>query len=192
MIGSGRSELLRTIFGADRATGARSGLGPMLIPASKARARQLAQGLALLPESRKDEGLLLSQTVGDNIVLPICGIMSHLPAFLSRHRQQNLVNDSIGTFGIRCAGGGANMNSLSGGHHDNGPPIWRRIESSSRSNAGPDIDTLGGEGGLIELRATFGSPEDMGDNLLLVSGRTRNSCWRRLRHNEYQMFRCYR
>ncbi len=116
MIGSGRSELLRTIFGADRAIGGEIRFGTNVHSGFKSPREAIAQGLALLPESRKDEGLLLSQTVGDNIVLP--HLRDHVASagVLSRHRQQDLVNNSIGTFGIRCAGGGASMSSLSGGN----------------------------------------------------------------------------
>jgi len=67
LVGSGRTEVARAIFGADRTTageirfnGERIGISPV----DSAR-----RGMALIPESRKAQGLALGRSVGDNIVL---------------------------------------------------------------------------------------------------------------------------
>lgn len=68
LLGSGRSELLRAIFGADpRAGGTVAVLGRAVGPTPRAA---IAAGLALVPEDRKEQGLLLSMSVRDNLSLP--------------------------------------------------------------------------------------------------------------------------
>lgn len=67
LVGSGRTEVARAVFGADRIEagsieicGERQDGGPT-------HARRL--GAALIPESRKAQGLALIRSVGDNLVL---------------------------------------------------------------------------------------------------------------------------
>ncbi len=68
LVGAGRTELARAIFGADRRTdgtvelagGRLGGSGPLA---------SLRNGLAMIPESRKDEGLLFGRSVVENVSL---------------------------------------------------------------------------------------------------------------------------
>jgi ribose transport system ATP-binding protein len=67
LVGAGRSEVARALFGADRVTG-----GEVLIlgqPRHGGPDRAVRMRAALIPESRKQEGLALIRTVSDNLVL---------------------------------------------------------------------------------------------------------------------------
>ncbi|HEY0441576.1 MAG TPA: sugar ABC transporter ATP-binding protein [Xanthobacteraceae bacterium] len=67
LVGSGRSEVARAIFGADRVTAGEIRLfGQRVggVPEDSAR-----RGMAMIPENRKTQGLALIRSVGDNIVL---------------------------------------------------------------------------------------------------------------------------
>jgi ribose transport system ATP-binding protein len=67
LVGSGRSEVARAIFGADRATAGEIRLGDERvggIPEESTR-----RGIALIPENRKSQGLALARSVRDNIVV---------------------------------------------------------------------------------------------------------------------------
>jgi ribose transport system ATP-binding protein len=67
LVGSGRSEVARAIFGADRrSSGEIRIFGKPLVGDVSAAARQ---GVGFIPENRKQQGLALIRTVGDNIVL---------------------------------------------------------------------------------------------------------------------------
>jgi rhamnose transport system ATP-binding protein len=72
LVGSGRTEIARAIFGADPATGI------VEIASQRAQPRtpggSIRRGLALLPESRKDQGLVMIRPVRENVS------MAHLPA----------------------------------------------------------------------------------------------------------------
>jgi len=67
LVGSGRSEVARAIFGADRVTAGEVRLfGERLHGAPQDSVRRR---MALIPEDRKTQGLSLDRSVGDNIVL---------------------------------------------------------------------------------------------------------------------------
>ncbi|HFD3800957.1 TPA: sugar ABC transporter ATP-binding protein, partial [Pseudomonas aeruginosa] len=79
LIGSGRTELLRLIYGADRADGGQVLLGdPPQRLSLRSPADSVRQGVALITEDRKGEGLLLDQSISANLAL------GNLPA-LARH-----------------------------------------------------------------------------------------------------------
>lgn len=68
LIGSGRTEVARLIYGADKATG-----GTVLLDGKPVKARTPGQGVSagigLLPESRKEQALFLEMSVRDNIAI---------------------------------------------------------------------------------------------------------------------------
>jgi len=67
LVGSGRSEVARAIFGADRVTAGEIRMfGEPMGGSPQDSARR---GMALIPENRKAQGLALARSVGDNIVL---------------------------------------------------------------------------------------------------------------------------
>ncbi len=67
LVGAGRTELLRAIFGLDPVRRGEVRVAAWRGPATPAR--RLAQGVGLLSEDRKAEGLALSLPVADNITL---------------------------------------------------------------------------------------------------------------------------
>jgi ribose transport system ATP-binding protein len=67
LVGSGRSEVARAIFGADRVTAGEIRLNGNSVGASPEHSTR--QRMALIPEDRKRQGLALGRSVGDNIVL---------------------------------------------------------------------------------------------------------------------------
>jgi ribose transport system ATP-binding protein len=67
LVGSGRTEVARAIFGADRVTA-----GEIFLFGAPHRGSPqdaAAHGMALIPENRRQQGLALGRSVGDNIVL---------------------------------------------------------------------------------------------------------------------------
>jgi ABC-type sugar transport system ATPase subunit len=69
LVGSGRTELVRAIFGADKVTG-----GSIQIDGEPYDgpnpARSVAHGLVLVPEDRRKQGLVMTQRVRQNMTLP--------------------------------------------------------------------------------------------------------------------------
>ena len=68
LVGAGRTEVARAIFGADKVTGGEIRLFGKAHRGTPDQA--VAAGIALIPENRKAEGLALIRTVCDNLVLP--------------------------------------------------------------------------------------------------------------------------
>ncbi|MGE5541544.1 MAG: ATP-binding cassette domain-containing protein, partial [Bacillota bacterium] len=87
LVGSGRSEVARAIFGADRRTA-----GAVRLQGETARIRSpheaIDAGVALLPESRKLQGLVMKSTVGLNVTLPHLKRVASGPLIRSRIEYQ--------------------------------------------------------------------------------------------------------
>ena len=114
LIGSGRTEVARAIFGADRADSGEIRIDghPLTVrsPVDAIRA-----GIAMLPESRKEHGLLMQRSITDNISLP------HLPLVTSggvvrRGSQRGIVEALARQLDVRARGLGARVDTLSGGN----------------------------------------------------------------------------
>jgi ribose transport system ATP-binding protein len=114
LVGSGRTELARAVFGIDRLLGGAVRLDGEPISVSSPR-DAIAMGIYLVPEDRKREGLLLDMSVAANISLP--DLLAHSRARLvseaseaaSAERQKERLN-------IRAPAVSTAVGSLSGGN----------------------------------------------------------------------------
>jgi ribose transport system ATP-binding protein len=111
--GSGRTELLRVLFGLDAVRSGAVRLGLHTGPASPAR--RWAQGAGLLSEDRKEEGLALGMSVADNMTLSGLHRLGRAGT-LSPARQASAAAKWIGRLGIRCQGPEQPVGALSGGN----------------------------------------------------------------------------
>ena len=82
LVGSGRTEVARAIFGADPVTSGTVRIDDRVRHGGPTEAR--GQGLGLIPESRKQQGLALSRTVGDNLL--VAGLRRLFPSRVYRPR----------------------------------------------------------------------------------------------------------
>jgi ribose transport system ATP-binding protein len=113
LIGAGRTELLRALFGLDVVRSGSVRVGAVSGPA--APARRWRQGVGFLSEDRKDEGLALALSVGDNMTL------SHLDGlgpgpFVAPARQDAAARRWIEALEIRADGPHQAVGALSGGN----------------------------------------------------------------------------
>ncbi len=110
LVGAGRTELLRAIFGLDRVRRGEVRVGAAVGPASPAR--RLAQGVGFASEDRKGEGLATSLSIADNLALSKLGPSGfRLPA-----RTRAAAARWIEQLGIRCTGPDQRVVELSGGN----------------------------------------------------------------------------
>jgi len=113
LVGSGRTELVRTIFGADPATSGTIVIRGEPFKGGPADARR--KGLALIPEDRKRQGLALEQTVGDNLVS--ASLPRHFPSsWFSPARADRLAKSKIEQLSIAPARPRKSAGKLSGGN----------------------------------------------------------------------------
>jgi ribose transport system ATP-binding protein len=113
LVGSGRTELLRVVFGLDPVRRGSVRVRAKVGPASPAR--RLAQGLGLLSEDRKDEGLALGLSVADNLTLSKLTGLGPAGLVLSA-RQRAVTERWIERLGIRCRDPEQPAADLSGGN----------------------------------------------------------------------------
>jgi ribose transport system ATP-binding protein len=113
LMGAGRTELLRCIFGLNAVRRGTIKVGVHLGPASPVR--RWEQGVGLLSEDRKQEGLALSLSVADNVTLSRLRGLG--PAgLISPRRQAEATRRWIGRLDIRCRGPEQAVGALSGGN----------------------------------------------------------------------------
>jgi ABC-type sugar transport system ATPase subunit len=114
LLGSGRSELLRAIFGADPVeAGGIEVDGERVRPGDPRRAVQA--GLGLLTEDRKQLGLLLELSIRENASLAHLDEISRF-WIVDKRRERNIVDQYLGGLRLRAATWEQPVSSLSGGN----------------------------------------------------------------------------
>ena len=114
LMGSGRTELVRTLFGIDSLTGGSVKIlgKPVTIRSAK---QAMAQGLALIPEDRRSQGLVLEHSVRDNLILPLLD-RTKSGGFLNARKIITLAQTLISQFSIKVANPTMPVGKLSGGN----------------------------------------------------------------------------
>ena len=114
LLGSGRSELARAIYGADRAqTGTLKVKGKEVKVKNPIDAMHL--GMGLLPDDRKAEGIVADLSVRENIILAIQakqGVLKKIPMA----KQCEIADKYIDLLQIKCASRETLIKQLSGGN----------------------------------------------------------------------------
>jgi ABC-type sugar transport system ATPase subunit len=114
LVGSGRTEVLRAVFGADPVDG-----GELLLdgrPVALASPRQaIARGVVMLPESRKEHGLAMARSIAENMVISRLREVSTY-GLLRLDRQRELVAAMMSDLDVRASGQDAPVRTLSGGN----------------------------------------------------------------------------
>lgn len=115
LLGSGRTEILETIFAAsDRLSGGSVRVAGREVAIRDPRAAK-ALGFAFVPEDRKSKGLLIDMSISANVVLPSLETLSRF-SIRTRGRESRTAREAIEALRIRCAGPGQAAKSLSGGN----------------------------------------------------------------------------
>lgn len=114
LLGSGRTEAARAIFGADSLT-----RGTLLRGGKKVHmetpADAIASGIGFLTEDRKREGVVPQMSVSENITLALLPKLSRLGR-IDRKREKALVSHYIDALGIKTTGMEQPVGELSGGN----------------------------------------------------------------------------
>jgi ribose transport system ATP-binding protein len=114
LVGSGRSELARTIFGIDRPIGGSITVEGRALAIQSAR-DAIANGIYLIPEDRKRSGLILEDDITSNISLPNLWNFA-VACLLDRSREQATATRQAGRLNIRAPSVSSVVGTLSGGN----------------------------------------------------------------------------
>ncbi len=114
LVGAGRSEVARAIFGADPLDA-----GRVLVSGREVETgdvgRMIRAGVAMIPESRKDQGLFLPRPVRENVTLAYLRHLCRL-GVVNRRAERARTRDLADTVDIRLASDEQPVASLSGGN----------------------------------------------------------------------------
>jgi ribose transport system ATP-binding protein len=170
LVGAGRTELLRVLFGLDRVARGEIRVGAVAGPASPWR--RLAQGVGFASEDRKGEGLATSLSVADNLTLSRLG-----PSGLALPtRTRDAAARWIAELSIKCSGPEQPVVELSGGnqqkvqiarllHHDVDVLLLdeptRGIDVASKAQIAAIVDGLAARGKAVVLVSSW-LPELLG------------------------------
>jgi len=114
LVGSGRSEILETIYGARRATA-----GTVSVDGAAARrgsvSKAVGAGVGLAPEERKSQGLLLDQSVARNITIASLSRFART-GFVRRAMEQAAATEQAIALDVRPNGVRRAVRTLSGGN----------------------------------------------------------------------------
>ena len=114
LLGSGRSESVRAIFGADRVTG-----GKVMVNGVEGKINKpldaMKHGISYLPEDRKLDGIVGDLSVRDNIILALQVMKGFFKPF-SRAQAEAFADEYIKLLNIKTASSDTPIKSLSGGN----------------------------------------------------------------------------
>jgi ribose transport system ATP-binding protein len=114
LVGSGRSEILETVYGARRSSAGTVSVGGRRLRRGSV-GQAVAAGVGLCPEERKSQGLLLDQAVYRNVSLSTLSRFSRA-GFLDSASERRRAEELTTSLDVRPAGVGRPVRNLSGGN----------------------------------------------------------------------------
>lgn len=115
LMGAGQYRLARALFGLERCTSGHIWLNGQELRIATPQAA-IRAGLGLLPENRKEDGLVLTASVGHNLALASLRRLSGPAGWLDRPAERRLVEEQIRRLSIKTAGPRNPVKTLSGGN----------------------------------------------------------------------------
>src|SRR5260221_85990 len=118
LLGSGRTELARAVFGADRPdNGEMEYDGTAFAPATPAAA--IGVGIGFCSEDRKVDGIVPDMSVRENLTLALLPYLARA-GVMDREKQVEVVDRFIRRLAIKCSSSDQPIRELSGGNSQNG------------------------------------------------------------------------
>ena len=114
LLGSGRSESVRAIFGADRVTGGEIKVNGKKVKITKP-IHAMKKGIGYLPEDRKYDGIIADLSVRENIILAL-QVLKGFFRPISRAEAEKFADEYIRALDIKTASSDTPIKSLSGGN----------------------------------------------------------------------------
>ncbi|UAY56949.1 sugar ABC transporter ATP-binding protein [Arachidicoccus terrestris] len=131
LVGSGRTELLRAIFGADGAKRKKVSIDDVNIQTDSPK-MSVAGKIGMVPEDRKKDGGILSRSIRDNISMTNYALIKNAFGFIQEKIEQKNVTSLVDRLKIKCASIDSEVGSLSGGNQ-------QKVILAKWINSGADI-----------------------------------------------------
>lgn len=115
LVGAGRTETLRVVFGADKKDSGTIELNgaPVHINSSK---KAVSLGIGMLPEDRKKHGVLIDQPIRINMTLASLKQLSNAIGWINKKKEDRAINDLVDKLKIKLGSVENDASSLSGGN----------------------------------------------------------------------------
>lgn len=115
LVGSGRTEVMRAIFGADRRTH-----GEITLKGTRLQIKNphdaVKYRIGMVPENRKEQGVILDSTVKINMTMPILPKVRAVLGIIKQKTENTLCQSLVDTLNIKTPGINALVSELSGGN----------------------------------------------------------------------------
>ena len=115
LVGAGRTETMRAIFGADKKESGEIWLNGEQVNFKNPR-EAVKKGLGLLPEDRKQQGVLLEQSIRVNTTLSALRKITQLLGIINFQKDKKLAEDVLAELATKYNSIEDNTSSLSGGN----------------------------------------------------------------------------
>jgi len=115
LMGAGRTETTRAIFGADAKQSGEVYLHGELLSINRP-IDAIQKGLVLIPEDRKKDGLCLKLSISENIALPNLDLLKSLLTIVNRRKERTMAAECVKDLSIRTRSVESQAFSLSGGN----------------------------------------------------------------------------
>lgn len=185
LLGAGRTELARILFGADKAES-----GDIFVNGKqvtiKSPKHAVALGIAYVPEDRKHHGAILSLPINWNITLPILKRISKI-GFINKKQENNIVDTQKNNLIIKATHMSNNVDSLSGGNQQkvvlakwlaSNPSILildeptRGVDVNAKQEIYHLVAELSKQGiGIIFISSEMGELLNISDRLMILNER---------------------
>jgi ABC-type sugar transport system ATPase subunit len=115
LVGSGRSELGRALFGVNPVTEGTISLDdqPVFIDSPK---KAIANGIAMVPEDRKEQALFMNLPIVLNTTISHLPQLSYLKFFIKSKHEKSIINDYVQLLNIKMNETSQPISALSGGN----------------------------------------------------------------------------
>lgn len=184
IVGAGRTELMRAVCGIDPIES-----GDILVGGVKVKIRKphdaIANGIVMVPESRKEQGLILTRSVGYNITLQALGQFIK-GIHVDSRRESALVEQYTQQLSIKTPSGDILVEKLSGGNQQKvviakwlatGPRVLildeptRGIDVRAKAEIYAIMDNLAHQGvAIIMISSELPEVINMSDRVLVMFG----------------------
>jgi ribose transport system ATP-binding protein len=166
LLGSGRSELARALCGIDPIRSGRIRLRGRQIAVTSPRAA-IAHGIAMIPEDRVRQGLVLQHDIGSNVRLTVLDRLC-TGGFVDDRKGRSLVDGLMGRLRIKAASQDIRVQNLSGGNQ-------QKVVLSKWLAASPEVlvldePTAGVDiGSKVEIVELIRAMADEGKGIIFIS-----------------------
>lgn len=115
LMGAGRTEMTRAVFGVDPKESGEIYLDGKLVDI-KVPIDAIRAGIVLAPEDRKKDGLCTRLSVGDNIALPNLDILTNRLGVVNAKKEREMISEAVKSLTIKLSNSNVNAGTLSGGN----------------------------------------------------------------------------